>query len=69
MLGKPKFKRGEKVIFKMYGQDIEGTIEIIDAYGTWLDSTDVSYDILVKGYPYDCLYKHISERGVRKSDT
>ena len=37
---------------------MEGTIEIIDTYGTWADPSDVSYDILGTN---DCLYKHIKE--------
>lgn len=65
MLGNPKFKQGEKVVFNLEGRDIEGTVAIIDAYGTWEDNTDVSYDILVKAEPYDFLYKHISEHGIK----
>lgn len=65
MLGKPKFEYGQKVRFTITdqnGNSIEkiGTIEIIDRYGTFFDTSDVSYDILVEDE--NCLYKHITER-------
>lgn len=34
-------------------------IEIIDAFGTFEDNSDVSYDIMVA--EENCLYKHIRE--------
>ena len=58
MVGKPKYKRGQFVRFEFDGEIMEGTIEIIDTYGTWTDPSDVSYDILGMN---DCLYKHIRE--------
>lgn len=39
-----------------------GKIRIIDAYGTFEDPSDVSYDILVD----NCLYKHINEQMIIK---
>lgn len=65
MLGKPKFEYGQKVrltISDQNGNSIEkiGTIEIIDRHGTFFDTSDVSYDILVEDE--NCLYKHITER-------
>lgn len=65
MIGKPKFEYGQKVRFTISdqnGNSIEkiGTIEIIDRYGTFFDTNDVSYDILVEDE--NCLYKHITER-------
>lgn len=69
MLGSPKFKRGDKVVFTIDGRDVEGEVYIIDAYGTWQDNTDVSYDILVNDGDCGALYKHISEHGIRKIDT
>lgn len=48
-LGKPKYKVGEEVCF-VYGKDrdqeAKGRICIIDAYGTWEQQEEVSYDIL-----------------------
>ena len=58
MVGEPKYKIGQFVRFEFDGEIMEGTIEIIDTYGTWEDSSDVSYDILGTN---DCLYKHIRE--------
>lgn len=67
MRGKPKYDYGQMVRFTISDQEgnsIEkiGTIEIIDRYGTFFDSSDVSYDILVEDEK--CLYKHITERQV-----
>ena len=71
MIGKPKFEYGQKVRFTISdqnGNSIEkiGTIEIIDRYGTFFDSSDVSYDILVEDE--NCLYKHITERIVEATE-
>jgi len=58
MLGNPKYKRGQFVRFEFDNEIMEGTIEIVDAYGTWADPSDVSYDILGLN---DCFYKHVRE--------
>lgn len=58
MLGNPKYKRGQLVRFEFDNEIMEGTIEIIDTYGTWADPSDVSYDILGLN---DCVYKHVRE--------
>ena len=70
MLGHPKFNYGDKVKFICNGEQLVGTIEIIDAYGTFFDNSDVHYDIMVEreGHDCPCLYKHISEVGVVKED-
>ena len=67
MIGKTKFEYGQKVRFTISDQEgnaLEkiGAIAIIDRYGTFFDSSDVSYDILVEDE--NCLYKHITERQV-----
>ena len=67
MIGKPKFKYGDIVLFKIKETIYEGEIWIVDAYGTFEDDSDVSYDILVKDYYKDrengdCLFKHINEK-------
>ena len=74
MLGKPKYKYGDKVRFSIYKNslsnskiELKGEIWIIDSYGTFDDDSDVSYDILVKNYYKDrengdCLFKHINEK-------
>lgn len=74
MLGKPKYKLGQVVTFDvdMYNREAdkietmkkEGTIAIIDKYGTFQDDSDVSYDILVGDE--NCLYKHIREDFIGK---
>ena len=64
MLGKPKFNYGDIVKFICNSEEKIGKIDIIDAYGTFADSSDVSYDILVE--KDNCLYKNIREDGVTK---
>lgn len=74
MLGYPKYQIGQIVTFKidMYNRGKqetetlkkEGTIAIIDKYGTFEDDSDVSYDILVTDE--NCLYKHIREDFINK---
>ena len=66
-LGKPKYKVGEEVYFvwgKDKKQEAKGRICIIDAYGTWEQQKEVSYDILgSKSEEPDkrTLFKHIKE--------
>lgn len=59
MIGKPKYEYGDKVCFKTEKGIKNGTIAIIDKYGTFEQRDDVSYDILVE--TENCLYKHIPE--------
>ena len=66
-LGKPKYKVGEEVCF-VYGknrdQEAKGRICIIDAYGTWEQQEEVSYDILGSKNEEPgrrVLFKHIRE--------
>lgn len=67
MKGKPKFKYEDKVQFTFGNQIKEGTIYIIDEYGTWDDPSDVSYDIMsTLDDGKKCLYKHINEKFVNK---
>lgn len=63
MIGKPKFKIGDKVSFKLEDKTITGEIHIIDPYGTFEDDSDVSYDIFSESE--NCLFKHINETLVR----
>lgn len=60
MKGHPKYQYGNLVKFELDGEIKEGTIYIIDKYGTFEDDSDVSYDILVGNE--NCLYKHINEK-------
>ena len=66
MRGKPKFKYEEKVKFKLGEEIKEGTICIIDKYGTFSDPSDVSYDIMGELDGRKCLFKHITEKLVSK---
>ena len=76
MLGKPKYKMGEKVEFDVWDKHYQkhtlaGTVEIIDAWGTFEQNKDVSYDIMVQKSHFNggvCLYKHIVESEVRKAE-
>ena len=66
-LGKPKYKAGEEVCFvwgKDKNQEAKGRICIIDAYGTWEQQKEVSYDILRSKSEEPnkrILFKHIKE--------
>ena len=66
-LGKPKYKAGEEVCFvwgKDKNQEAKGRISIIDAYGTWEQQKEVSYDILGSKSEEPnkrILFKHIKE--------
>lgn len=70
ILGNPKFKYGDVVGFylKPYKETKEkffiGTIDIIDSYGTFEQSIEPSYDVMVENYNETnerCLIKHIRE--------
>ena len=69
MLGKPKFKLGDRVKFSIHINSAkiekEGEIDIVDNYGTFCERGDVSYDILCND---NVLYKHISEKYVHSID-
>ena len=65
MKGKPKFKIGDKVQFTLDNETFYGEVYIVDAYGTWDDPSDVSYDIMVNNWgpkKEECLFKHITEK-------
>lgn len=63
MKGHPKYKLGDAVTFQFGDKTLNGEVYIIDAYGTFFDDSDVSYDIMV-AQPSPCLYKHINERRI-----
>lgn len=65
MIGKPKFKIGDKVKFEIEYKNYIGNIYIVDEYGTFEDNSDVSYDIMVDDWGpkrEQCLFKHITEK-------
>lgn len=62
--GYPKYHRGDKVAIKFkdhQGEIVEkmGTIEIVDAFGTFFQKDEPSYDVMV--VEENCLYKHVNE--------
>lgn len=44
MLGKPKYKLGDWVKFEWQGETIEGEIWQVDAYGTFFQTKEPSYE-------------------------
>jgi hypothetical protein len=64
MIGKPKFKLGDWVAFNLQGETIEGEIWVVDAYGTFFQTKEPSYDIFSP--KKNMLYKHIEESLVSK---
>ena len=60
MVGKPKYKVGDIVRFKVEDKIKEGPIGIVDEYGTFFDNSDVSYDIFV--IEENMFYKHFPEK-------
>ena len=71
MIGNPKFKVGDFVKFKIENTEYKGQVYIVDSYGTFEDSSDVSYDIMVENWgpkKEQCLFKHVTEKLVEESD-
>ena len=65
MLGRPKFKYEDEVRFTFNGSQFIGKVYVVDAYGTFEQNKEVSYDIMVEHFPTPdgepCLIKHIVE--------
>lgn len=65
MLGKPKYDYNDIVSFKIKmsedvsERDYEGSVAIIDRYGTFEQNEEPSYDVYVD--ELRCLFKHIRE--------
>ena len=70
MLGKPKYKVDDIVKFNTDNTELIGQVFIVDAYGTFFQDEEVSYDIMVDDSPYGgaCLFKHIRESMLSKGD-
>lgn len=62
--GNPLLKRGDKVGFYFTPEGekemfLKGTVEIVDANGTFFNNTEPSYDILINDYKgHETLFKH-----------
>ena len=59
---KVKFKRNDLVVFKIGDDEKCGMIQIVDAYGTFEQEDEPSYDICVE--EENCIYKHIRETAI-----
>lgn len=74
ILGRPLYKEGDTVKFTLAvdgaPRQYVGTVEIVDAWGTWEQNKQPSYDILVKNWRGDqsCLIKHIPESWVEEEE-
>ena len=64
MLGQPKYERYDIVRFNFCGEVKEGYIYIVDAFGTFEQEEEPSYDILIVGGSNQGLYKHVRESRV-----
>ena len=67
--GKPRFARDDKVVFTMGEEEIERIVAIVDAWGTFEQNEEPSYDIFVERYRdtgEPCLLKHIGEQYIIK---
>lgn len=63
-LGVPGFIRGERVSFYWKEMKKTGKVEVVDAYGTFEQNEEPSYDVYVK--EDNCLYKHLRESLLQK---
>ena len=64
MIGKPLYKLGQCVEFVCNGITYTGRIEIVDAYGTFGQNEEPSYDIFAEDENLFC--KHIRESDIIK---
>jgi len=64
--GETKYKKGDIVKFRYMNDIYTGTIRIVDAYGTFEQCEEPSYDIMVENNPEGnkCFYKHIVESNI-----
>lgn len=60
--GKPRYRHGDMVRIKWDDTEKRGRIYVVDAFGTFEQSEEPSYDIMVE--EENCLYKHICESEV-----
>lgn len=66
IIGKPKYKRKDVVQFVLEETVYQGTVDIVDAYGTFEQNEEPSYDILTPNFRNGETYlvKHIRESSV-----
>ena len=63
---KPEYDLNDIVAFEYYGKLLRGKISVVDAFGTFEQHEEPSYDILVDGEPSWTLYKHVRESWIKK---
>lgn len=66
MIGKPLFRLNDLVEFIFGEKNLVGTIAVVDAYGTFFQSEEPSYDIFVQ--EENMLYKHVQESLVKPAE-
>ncbi len=67
-LGNPTYNLNDVVTFEYYGKTLTGRISIVDAYGTYGQNEEPSYDIMVNdGKPWT-LYTHVRESWILEED-
>lgn len=57
----PKYKCFDSITFKLEGTEIEGTIAVVDKYGTFECPDQVCYDIVGDWEGKETLFKHVRE--------
>lgn len=65
MMKAPTYKEGDVVKFKCDDKEITGKVYIVDAYGTFEQHEEPSYDVLCE--EKNVLYKHIRESSCSKA--
>ena len=63
---KPDYDLGDTVTFKAGNDTKTGKVYIVDAKGTWEQSEEPSYDVMVE--PENTLYKHIRESLIMRDE-
>ena len=58
-IGHPKYQWRNRVRFVFREEELEGIIQVVDAWGTFEQNEEPSYDILCE--KKNCLYKHVLE--------
>ena len=58
MLGKPKYKKGDTLLFRLGNKFHKGSVFVVDEWGTFGQNLQVSYDLQSEE---NILYKHIRE--------
>ena len=63
---KPRYSLNDVVSFEYYGKRLSGKISVVDAFGTFEQHEEPSYDILVDDESSRTLYKHVRESWIKE---